>query len=79
MAVRFPWQGSEVNKVFTVPNEAVLLLRAFEKGEHLGRFEQVKNDGKPKGKSPHQGAGQMLLTCCAIVRILKPDFQNGIA
>ncbi|CAK9027987.1 Uncharacterized membrane protein YlbC [Durusdinium trenchii] len=43
VAVRFPWQGSEVNKVFTVPNEAVLLLRAFEKGELA--FRVTRADG----------------------------------
>eukprot|EP00439_Symbiodinium_sp_Y106_P073313 s472_g13.t2 len=50
IAVRFQFQGREYDKAFKVPSDAVLLLRAFEKGEIAFRVQTAT------GSSPAEEA-----------------------
>ncbi|CAE7634752.1 ylbC [Symbiodinium sp. CCMP2456] len=50
IAVRFQFQGQEYDKAFKVPSDAVLLLRAFEKGEIAFRVQTAA------GSSPAEEA-----------------------
>eukprot|EP00434_Breviolum_minutum_P020007 symbB.v1.2.017649.t1/scaffold1373.1/size231899/14 len=45
MSIRFHWNGEDVRKVFRVPNDGSLLLRAFDKGELAFRVTRVGDGG----------------------------------